>query len=59
MSSRGTYRRHSSLFKIQVGQLTMELDLLKKTPSPRFVSSNESASIISRPPASPSVRGVK
>ncbi len=120
MSSRGTYRRHSSLFKIQVcqeirtggllrrgaqekynlsanlvqhwlslydrgelvseeaeaaviveyqakiaalerkvGQLTMELDLLKKTPSPRLVSSNESASIISGPPASPSVRGVK
>ena len=106
MSSRGTYRWHSSLFKIQVcqeirtggllrrgaqekynlsasliqhwltlydrgelvseaaeavvvveyqvkipalerkvGQLTMELDLLNKTPSPRHVSNNESACV--------------
>lgn len=120
MSSRATYRRHSSLFKIQVcqeirsgglvrrgaqekynlstnliqhwlalydrgelvseeaeaavlveyqakiaalerkvGQLTMELDLLKKTPAPQPVSNNASTCIISGPTASPFARGVK
>ncbi|MBS0316707.1 MAG: transposase, partial [Proteobacteria bacterium] len=115
MSSRGSYRRHSSQFKIQVcqeirngglgrlgaqekynlsanviqtwlslydrgeliseeaqaaaiveyeakiaalerkvGQLTMELDLLKKTPHLRLVSSSESSLIISGPRAAPS-----
>ena len=114
MSSRGSYRRHSSQFKIQVcqeirsgslsrrgaqekyhlsanliqlwlslydrgelvseeaeaaaiveyeakiaalerkvGQLTMELDLLKKTPRLRLVSSNESSSIVSGPKVVP------
>jgi thioredoxin reductase len=31
----------------KVGQLTMELDLLKKTPRRRLVSDNENSSIIS------------
>ena len=38
----------------KVGQLTMELDLLKKTPRLRLVSDNENSSIISGPKAAPS-----
>ena len=44
----------------KVGQLTMELDLLKKTPRLKVVSSNEPSSIVSGPkPAAPSVGAVK
>ena len=120
MSSRGSYRRHSSQFKIQVcqeirhgglgrrgaqekynlsanliqtwlslydrgellseeaqaaatieyeakiaalerkvGQLTIELDLLKKAPHLRLVSNNENSSIISGPKAAPSDEGAR
>lgn len=43
----------------KVGQLKMELDLLKKTPASRLVSNNESSCIISRLTALPFGRGVK
>jgi len=33
----------------KVGQLTMELDLVKKTPRLRLVSGNERSSIVSGP----------
>ena len=38
----------------KVGQLTMELDMLKKTPRLRLVSGNDQSSIISGPKAAPS-----
>jgi len=38
----------------KVGQLTMELDLLKKAPKLRLVSSSENSSIVSGPKAAPS-----
>ena len=43
----------------EVGQLTMELDLLKKTPSPRLVSVSETCLIISGPKAAVSDGGAK
>ena len=43
----------------KVGQLTMELELLKKTPRLQLVSSNESSSIVSRPKAAPFEEGAK
>ncbi|MCI1193787.1 transposase [Calidifontimicrobium sp. SYSU G02091] len=43
----------------KVGQLTMELDLLKKAPRLRLVSSNENSSIISGPRAAPSEGAAK
>jgi len=44
----------------KVGQLTMEIDLLKKTPRLKVVSSSESLSVVSGPkPAAPSVGAVK
>ena len=43
----------------KVGQLTMELDLLKKAPRLRLVSSSESSSIVSGPKAAPSEGGAK
>ncbi len=46
-------------FERKVGQLTMELDLVKKTPRLRLVRDNENSSIISCPKAAPSDGGVK
>lgn len=43
----------------KVGQLTMEIELLKKTPRLRLVNSSENSLIISGPKAAPSGRGVK
>jgi transposase-like protein len=43
----------------KVGQLTMELDLLKKTPRLRLVSDSESSSIVSGPKPAPSAGGAK
>ena len=41
----------------KVGQLTMEVDLLKKTSRLLLVSSNENSSIVSGPFVAPSARG--
>ena len=38
----------------KVGQLTMELDLLKKAPRLRLVTDSETSSIVSGPKAVPS-----
>jgi transposase-like protein len=43
----------------KVGQLTMELDLVKKIQRPRLVVNNESSSIISGPQAAPSAGDAK
>ena len=43
----------------KVGQLTMELDLLKKTPRLRLVNGNETSLIVSGPQAAPSGGGAK
>jgi transposase len=48
------YEAKIAALERKVGQLTMELDLLKKTPRLRLVSSNENSSIISGPKAAPS-----
>jgi transposase len=41
------YEAHIAALELEVGQLTMELDLLKKTPRLQLVSNNENSSIIS------------
>jgi transposase-like protein len=51
------YEAKIAALERKVGQLTMELDLLKKTPRLRLVSSNENSSIISGPKAAPSEEG--
>ena len=43
----------------KVGQLTMELELVKKTPRLRLVSDNENSSIITGPKPGPSDGGAK
>lgn len=43
----------------KVGQLTMELDLVKKTSRLRLVSDSETSSIVSGPKAAPSDGGAK
>ena len=43
----------------KVGQLTMELDLVKKIQRPRLVVNNETSLIISGPPAAPSAGDAK
>ena len=43
----------------KVGQLTMELDLAKKTPRLGLVSDNENLSIVTGPKPAPSGGGVK
>jgi len=43
------YEAKIAALERKVGQLTMELDLVKKTPRLRLVSDNESSSIVSRP----------
>src|SRR5436853_192319 len=53
------YEAKIAALERKVGQLTMELDLLKKAPRLRLVSDNETPSIISGPKAVPSDGGVK
>ncbi|HET6599804.1 MAG TPA: transposase [Burkholderiaceae bacterium] len=48
------YEAKIAVLERKVGQLTMELDLLKKTPQLRLVGSSENSSIISGPMAAPS-----
>jgi transposase len=47
------YEAHIAALERKVGQLTMELDLLKKIPRLRLVSDNETSSIVSGPKAAP------
>ena len=53
------YEAKIAALERKVGQLTMELDLLKKTPRLRLVSDNENSSIISGPKLAPSEGGAK
>lgn len=54
------YEAKIAALERKVGQLTMEVDLLKKTPRLKVVSSNETSSIVSGPkPAVPYVGGAK
>ena len=54
------YEAKIAALERKVGQLTMELDLLKKTPRLKVVSSSETSSIVSGPkPTVPSVGVVK
>jgi len=53
------YEAHIAALERKVGQLTMELDLLKKTPRLQLVSNNENSSIISGPKPAPSDEGAK
>ena len=48
------YEARIAALERKVGQLTMELDLAKKTPRLRLVSGSEPGSILSGPPAAPS-----
>jgi transposase len=50
----GEYEAKIAALERKVGQLTMELELLKKTPRLRLVSDSASSSIVSGPPAAPS-----
>lgn len=53
------YEAHIAALKSKVGQMTMELDPLKKTPRLRLVSNNENSSIISGPRPVPSAEDAK
>jgi transposase-like protein len=53
------YEAHIAALERKVGQLTMELDLLKKTHRLRLVSDNENSSIISGPRPAPSGEDAK
>ena len=53
------YEAKIAALERKVGQLTMELDLLKKAPRLRLVSASEDSSIISGPKAAPSDEGAK
>jgi transposase len=53
------YEAKIAALERKVGQLTMELDLLKKTPHLRLVSDSESLSIVSGPQVVPSGGGAK
>ena len=53
------YEAKIAALERKVGQLTMELDLVKKTPRLRLVSDNENSSIVSGPKAAPSDGGAK
>ena len=53
------YEAKIAALERKVGQLTMELDLLKKTPHLRLVSDNASSSIVSGPKAAPSDEDAK
>ena len=51
------YEAKIAALERKVGQLTMELDLLKKTPRPRAAADSEQSSIISGPKPAPFVGG--
>ncbi len=53
------YEAQIAALERKVGQLTMELDLLKKTPRLRLVSNNDSSSTISGPKPAPSDEDAK
>lgn len=53
------YEAKVAALERKVGQLTMELELVKKTPRLRLVSDNENSSIITGPKPAPSDRGAK
>jgi transposase len=53
------YEAKIAALERKVAQLTMELDLLRKTPPLRRVSNREKYSIISGPKAAPSDGGAK
>src|ERR1700689_1407203 len=53
------YETRIAALERKVGQLTMELDLAKKTPRLRLVSDNESSSIITGPKPVPSEGAAK
>ena len=53
------YEAKIAALERKVGQLTMELDLLKKTPHLRLMSDKENSSIVSGPKAAPFDGGVK
>ena len=53
------YEAKIAALERKVGQLTMELDLLKKTPRLRLVSDNDNSSIVSGPKTAPSDEGAK
>ncbi len=53
------YEAKIAALERKVGQLTMDLDLAKKTPQLRIVNNNEPSSIVSGPQASRSDGGVK
>jgi transposase-like protein len=53
------YEAKIAALERKVGQLTMELDLLKKAPRLRLVTGSETSSIISGPQAAPSGGGAK
>jgi transposase-like protein len=53
------YEAKIAALERKVGQLTMELELLKKTPRLRVVSDSASSSIVSGPAAAPSGTGAK
>ena len=53
------YEAKIAALERKVGQLTMELDLLKKAPRLRPANSNESSSIVSGPTVVPSDGGAK
>jgi len=53
------YEAKIAALERKVGQLTMELDLVKKTSRLRLVSDNENSSIVSGPKAASSDGGAK
>ena len=53
------YEAKIAALERKVGQLTMELDLVKKTPRLRLVSGGENFSIITGPKPAPSDAGAK
>jgi transposase len=55
----GEYEAKIAALERKVGQLTMELELLKKMPHLRLVSDSASSSIVTGPPVVPSGRGAK
>ncbi|QDJ11710.1 Transposase (plasmid) [Roseomonas mucosa] len=53
------YEARIAALERKVGQLTMELDLIKKVPRLRLMSDSETSSIITGPRPAPSEGGVK
>jgi len=59
VSAVAEYEAKTAALERKVGQLTMELDLVKKTPLLRLVSDNGNSSIITGPKPAPSDGGAK